>query len=253
MKIYELMETMNITMAFAQTEYSCGHRSSAGVIDEDFEVEDYNGYYVHTLGKKECLIFLEPVDRLCFDCEDERKELENRVYIDELEQPVGFDKVTLYHGLYAFETDINCDFDPEDCWFLDPDMEIEEPDHTKQITSNFNTIKEHPEYQICTSTSAIGEIGLILKGDVLVASNIDLYSQIDFKRDNRRYITKDTFRAEGIIYDAKDLEKKWDHDEIIVQNTIIDSIWVKDDTDNKYKELAIKLAKENDLKLIIIK
>ena len=151
----------------------------------------------------------------------------SRIYVDTLDRrPVGFDNKELYHGFNAFFTGKPYDY-------------------------KFNTLMNNPHRQICTSTKYLGMMGVKVVGEVLMASSYDLFSGID-KETGRRWF--DSNDIDNIVYDYNDLELHEDDDEenneIIMKNTKITAIWVTEDAPNKLKELAVKLAKENDLPLI---
>lgn len=152
----------------------------------------------------------------------------SKIYCDQITREVkGFDKVQLYHGFNAFFT-------------------------SKPYKTCFNTLKKHPEYQICTSTKYIGMMGVTIEGDILVASNIDLFSGIDKEDNNRRYF--DEKQLKNLVYDYADLELHEDdpeeNNEIVIHNTNITGVWVTSDAPEKLRQLAIDTAKENNLPLI---
>ena len=94
-------------------------------------------------------------------------------------------------------------------------------------------------------------MGVKVVGEVLMACSYDLFSGID-KETGRRWF--DSNDMDNIVYDYNDLELLEDdneeNNEIIMKNFKITAIWVTSDASNKLKELAAKLAKENDLPLI---
>ena len=149
-----------------------------------------------------------------------------KVYCDTCERPTGFDNVTLYHGFNAF-----CSMKPYDY--------------------KFNTLMNHPERQICTSTKYLGMMGVTVTGTVLMASSYDLCSCVD-KETNRRWF--DERDIEYLVSDYSELEHHWDDDEenneIVVTNVKITGIWVTSDANNSTKDTAIRLAKEYNLPII---
>ena len=138
----------------------------------------------------------------------------------------SFKGVTLYHGFNAFHT-----FKP---WEY-----------------KFNTLKNNPQRQICTSTKYLGYMGVIVDGDILMASSYDLLSSVE-KDTNRRYF--DDKNIDSIVYDYNDLELHeddiYENNEIIVTNVKIKAIWVTSDAPNKLKAFAKDLAEKNNMPLV---
>ena len=155
------------------------------------------------------------------------KKNNNRIYCDTMTRPEGFDNVTLYHGFNAF--------------FV-----------TKSYKQCFYDLMNHPEWQICTSTKYLGMIGVVVTGDVLMASSYDLFSGIDEENNNRRFFDKNDM--DSIVYNYEDLELHEDDDdennEIVVQNTKIKAIWVTEDANNKIREIASELSEKTNLPII---
>ena len=151
----------------------------------------------------------------------------SRIYCDEINKEVkGFEDVVLYHGFNAFFK-------------------------SRPIIDSFKDILAHPEYQICSSTKWLGLIGVVVEGDILVASSYDLTSGID-RENNRRYF--DEKQLSDLVYDYADLELHIDDDEenneIVITNVKIKGVWVTSDASNKHKEFAKKLAEKYNLPLI---
>lgn len=151
----------------------------------------------------------------------------SRIYCDEINKEVkGFENVMLYHGFNAFFK-------------------------SRPIIESFKDLLAHPEYQICTSTKWLGLIGVVVEGDILVASSYDLTSGID-RENNRRYF--DEKQLSDLVYDYADLELHEDDDEenneIVITNVKIKGVWVTSDASNKHKEFAKKLAEKYNLPLI---
>lgn len=152
----------------------------------------------------------------------------SKIYCDTIAKEVkGFDNVTLYHGFNAF--------------FV-----------SRPYRTCFNTLMKHPEYQICTSTKYIGMLGVTIKGDILLASSYDLFSGIDRDDNNRRYF--DDKDLNNLVYDYNDLllheDDEEENNEIVIHNTTITGVWITEDAPNKLKQLAVDIAKENNLPLI---
>ena len=149
-----------------------------------------------------------------------------RVYCDTMEQPTGFDNVTLYHGFNAF-----CSMKPYDY--------------------KFKTLMNNPQRQICTSTKYLGMMGVTVTGTVLMASSYDLCSSVDKDTGRRWFDSRD---IDNIVSDYSELEHHWDDDEenneIVVTNVKITGIWVTSDANNSIRDIAIRLAKEYNLPVI---
>ena len=152
--------------------------------------------------------------------------LNNRVYCDECVRPTGFDNVTLYHGFNAFF-------------------------RGKPYEYKFNTLMNSPHRQICTSTKYLGYMGVIVEGDILMASSYDLFSGVE-EGTNRRYF--DDKDIDNIVYNYNDLELHEDdedeNNEIVVTNVKIKAIWITSDAPNKLKAIAKELAEENNIPLV---
>ena len=149
-----------------------------------------------------------------------------RVYCEDCIRPTGFDNVTLYHGFNAF-----CSMKPYDY--------------------KFNTLINHPERQICTSTKYLGMMGVTVTGTVLMASSYDLCSSVD-KETNKRWF--DERDMEYLVSDYSELKHHWDdeeeNNEIVVTDVKITGIWITSDANNSIRDTAIKLAKEYNLPII---
>ena len=222
------------------TVYKCGHESKYYATYDDSILEKHLGEFVkyeivedYKITKKmisdKAILVYQEVEYRCASCWSWE---EIRMYCDELPKPIGFDKVTKYHGLAAFSG----------------------ADTMLLVLNNLKTINEHPEYQICCSTKALGDIGVVIEGDTLVASNVDLWTYIDPEKDNRRYfLYKDGLknqRANGIIYNASELDDTlWDHSEIVTENNKIAYILLKET--HKYDNKELELLKDTANKLNI--
>lgn len=157
------------------------------------------------------------------------------IYCDSQPRPRGFKNMELYHGLLAFSK--------KDGIYGTDDS---------QVFENFCGIYDNPKWQICCSTAALGYIGLVITGDVITASNIDLYSKVD--EDGRRYYVKTSHpndrATRGIISSASYLKKIGNmHDEIVVQNSKIIAIWVKPEANDEMLNTAKYIAEEFNIEL----
>ena len=152
--------------------------------------------------------------------------LNNRVYCDECVRPTGFDNVTLYHGFNAFF-------------------------RGKPYEYKFNTLMNNPHRQICTSTKYLGMLGVIVEGDILMASSYDLCSAVE-KDTNRRYFHSRDMKH--LVNDYSELELHEDdeeeNNEIVVTDVKITGIWITSDANNSIRDTAIRLAKEYNLPII---
>ena len=150
-----------------------------------------------------------------------------KIYCDTLKGIVNqesFKGVKLFHGFNAFHS-----FKPWDY--------------------KLNTLMQHPERQICTSTKFLGLMGVVVEGDILIASSYDLCSCVD---GNRRYF--DEKEMHNLVSNYEDLELHEDdpeeNNEIVITNVVIKAIWITSDAPNSVKAIAAKLAEENNLPLM---
>ena len=116
-------------------------------------------------------------------------------------------------------------------------------------------VAEHPEYQICCAhkMKPVGNIGFYIKGKVLCASNHDLHSAINEQTGEREF-RFDIDRE--MIYTKEEIDiDKYGHMEIILQDTRIEGIWVRDMFKYQYSYeveelLAATGLKEEDVRYI---
>lgn len=110
--------------------------------------------------------------------------------------------------------------------------------------SRIEEIYDCYDMEICTSTEMIGPYGVSVYGDIQVASKCDLWSTID-PDDGTRIFNEDSLE---LIKDPQDLyDVNGDHNEIIITNTVIESIWCKDWVDDKTKARLKDLAKKMEV------
>ena len=152
-----------------------------------------------------------------------------KIYCDTLQGTVNqesFKGIRLYHGFNAFHSPKPWDY-------------------------KFNTLKNNPQRQICTSTKYLGLMGVIVEGDILIASSYDLCSCVE-KDSNRRYF--DERELYNLVDDYKDLELHEDdneeNNEIVVTNIVIKAIWITSDAPNSVKAISVRLAEENNIPLV---
>jgi hypothetical protein len=158
--------------------------------------------------------------------------LETKIYCNEMPRPIGFENVTIYRGLNAYYGKSTFD----------------------SIFNAFIDLIDNPMKQVCCSTHTIGDIGVVLEGDVIMASNMDLQSKMD-EETNRRYYIPDGIREEHIIYDAKDLEDNnyGINDEIIMENVKVKAIWLSYSCDDLSLFVAEHISKVYGLKIIDVR
>lgn len=227
-EIYEAYGLVDVRYVLA---YNCGHEKELDMDDTeclswnypDKAVEYYESYQD---GKLLINVIVYHVNEDCEGCW--------LLYVDTLPAPQGFDDVVLYHGLDAYKTVIG-----------QPKLSLED------VSNRVYNIIDNSKWQICCSTKPIGYIGIVVKGNVLCASNKDLCSGIDKKSGYRRYVDKRSERFSHVISHANQLDSSiWDHDEIITDNSKPAAIWVKSDVDNRVIAFAMSLAKELNIPFI---
>lgn len=99
--------------------------------------------------------------------------------------------------------------------------------------------------QICTSTRRIGCLGVSVKGEVLLATDDDMWSRID-PDTGKRYIEYDQNQG-SIVFNTFDLWERGrenDHTEVIMTNYQITAIWYTPNCREFVKKEAIKIAAE---------
>lgn len=167
--------------------------------------------------------------QLCTKCYKESCE---KIHCKDMPRPVGFENVTKYHGIVALSrTNLNDGIR-----------------HLEKVVNN-------PTYETCCATEPIGALGVILDGEVITASNIDLYSHVD---ENGRYfeVEENGDAYNGIIHYAEDLVIETDdntmNNELVTINNKIVKIWVSKYADNREKQAAKYLAKKYDVDLVVV-
>ena len=150
----------------------------------------------------------------------------SKIYCDTIQgiNRESFNNVTLYHGFNAF--------------FV-----------SKSYITCFNEVLKNKHYQICTSTKYLGMMGVTVKGHILTASSYDLFSGIDRENNCRRYFDRKNMKH--LVYNYKDLlhheDDEEENNEIVIDNATITGLWATSDAPDKLKDLAKKLAEENNL------
>ena len=230
---------MNITEAIEAYVFECGH-TEYEEFDLDFAhhhtIDEFDSFEINENNE---LVLIRHTSGLCEECEWKQgmkgmgQKLEQVIYCEDMPRPEGFDNVVKYHGLAAYSG-------------------------TKEATGaeeNAIAIQENPEWQICCSTRPIGPIGLVIEGTTITASNVDLYTRVDLENGKRYFVITDDKHdraCRGIIHSASQLEKKWDHDEIVTQNNSIARVWIKDWAIEDFGDLANELCEIFNVKLEMI-
>ena len=217
MRIYDMFMENNCEEIIERTMFTCGHFRDYEVVDDyNMEVmfEEFEGtlanYIRHNMmstntdkydavkieGKN--LIAEIHVDSKCTDCEHI---IERRVCIN-TPRPQGFEDMVFMHGICALSrTDIT------------------------QGIKHIVKVLTDATYETCCSSECIGPVGIALKGEVITASNIDLFTRVG--EDGHRYydVTKDN--EEYIIYDAKDMAPNefGVNDEFVTINNELQYVW----------------------------
>lgn len=232
-----LVEELHVEEVIRVSMYECGHKQTRKV--NMISIDSISISDAHSWKHEDNKIYMYyKVNDKCPTCilfeEDDDDDYCERIYCDEMPRPEGFESVKLYHGLAAFSGATN----------------------VQGAMNNAINLMEHSEYQICTATHAIGPIGLLIQGTVLMASNVDLGSRIDPK-NNRRYVDffADDYRLKGIVHHADQLKKELDsegNNEVITTNNKVAAIWVYDWASNEFKDMAKELCNKYNLELIIL-
>lgn len=232
-----LVEELHVEEVIRVSMYECGHKQTRKV--NMISIDSISISDAHSWKHEDNKIYMYyKVNDKCPTCilfeEDDDDDYCERIYCDEMPRPEGFESVKLYHGLAAFSGATN----------------------VQGAMNNAINLMEHSEYQICTATHAIGPVGLLIQGTVLMASNVDLGSRIDPK-NNRRYVDffADDYRLKGIVHRADQLKKELDsegNNEVITTNNKVVAIWVYDWASNEFKDMAKELCNKYNLELIIL-
>lgn len=196
----------------------------------DSRVDEYGYFFIDE--RHNCLVLVEYANDECFECEESQYETP-KIYCSDMPKPEGFESVVKYHGIVALSRQ-------------DLDAGIK---HLRKVVTT-------PSYETCCATAPIGAIGAILNGDVITASNKDLYSQVGSKG---RYfeLEEEGDAYYGIIHYADQL-KPADTDgamycnELVTINNSVDCIWVKIWATEEEKRAAIELSEFYEVELMVI-
>lgn len=251
MYIEDYMMENDMDHVIVITQYKCGHELKyCATYDDNILLETLDKYEKYEtiedyqITKKmiadKALILYVTSESKCVGCWN--VSFITKIYCSECEHPTGFETINKYHGIAAFTGYTNM----------------------AHAINNLLNLYKHPEYEICCSSNKLnGQIGVEVDGDVIVASNMDLWTYID-PNNNKRYYEYDPFeknplaktrRADYIITDASQLDSTiWDHNELVTTNIKIKNIWLKSNNDftNEDIELLINTAKELNIEIVII-
>lgn len=195
-------------------------------------VDEYDYFFIDE--RHDSLVLVEYANDECFECEESQYETP-KIYCSDMPRPVGFENVVKYHGIVALSRQ-------------DLDAGIK---HLRKVVTT-------PSYETCCATAPIGAIGAILNGDVITASNKDLYSQVDYSEGKRYFELEEEGDAYyGIIHYANQLRPANTDgamycNELITINNSVDCIWVKIWATEEEKRAAIELAEFYEVELMII-
>lgn len=193
-------------------------------------VDEYGYFFIDE--RHDRLVLVEYAYDECFECEESQYDTP-KIYCSDMPKPVGFENVVKYHGIVALSRQN-----------LEAGIK-----HLRKVVTT-------PSYETCCATAPIGAIGAILNGDVITASNKDLYSQVGSKG---RYfeLEEEGDAYYGIIHYADQL-KPADTDgamycnELVTINNSVDCIWVKIWATEEEKRAAIELSEFYEVELMII-
>ena len=186
-------------------------------LEDIYEDKTEDDYEIETTSTS--LILITRTDK-CNDCKL------GKTYVKDMPRPTGdFDSIDKYHGILAY---------------MRSDM-LAAKNHLHKVLTDSN-------YETCTSTEPLGNVGVILQGTVLCASNMDLCSKTD---SNGRFIYIHEVE-QYIIYDAQDMSFGTDgmNDELITKDNTLVSVWYKEHATNEEKELAKELADYYNVPLV---
>lgn len=195
-------------------------------------VDEYSYFFIDE--KHDRLVLVEYAYDECFECEESQYDTP-KIYCSDMPKPVGFENVVKYHGIVALSRQN-----------LEAGIK-----HLRKVVTT-------PSYETCCATAPIGAIGAILNGDVITASNKDLYSQVDYSKGKRYFELEEEGDAYyGIVHYADQLRPA-DTDgamycnELVTINNSVECIWVKIWATEEEKRAAIELSEFYEVELMII-
>lgn len=196
----------------------------------DSSVDEYGYFFIDE--RHDRLVLVEYANDECFECEESQYETP-KIYCSDMPKPEGFESVVKYHGIVALSRQ-------------DLDAGIK---HLRKVVTT-------PSYETCCATAPIGALGAILNGDVITASNKDLYSQVGSKG---RYfeLEEESDAYYGIIHYADQLRPANTDgamycNELVTINNSVDCIWVKIWATEEEKRAAIELSEFYEVELMVI-
>jgi hypothetical protein len=219
------MKEHNVSQAVLITKYACHCTETHTRSINYFDMRSTFSYMCHVVQYNNGYIEIHVFEESDFKCEVCAPPVQ---YCDELSKPVGFDHRHFFHGTMAYN---HCTLEESIQRAID--------------------VMDNPSWQICCSTRPLGPWGIMTKGNVLAVSNIDLCSQID--EHGRRYYDAGHWRAESMVYSPKDIDNtKWHHNEIVMNNHKLTSLWVSNEAPTEVAEAVLSLAKKLNLRCMFI-
>lgn len=165
-------------------------------------------------------LILEETVSMCKKCTS------SSAYAYNLTPPTGFDGVVLHHGLSAFGKDLD----------------------VNRLFNRVDRLMNESNIDICCCTEAhIGPFGISLEGDVLAASNSDLFSY----RHGDRIKIENKYADRLVSSKSELMQLGAGYDEIIASNIKIKSFWIKKEAKN-YHAIVQELADKYNLKLEVV-
>ena len=219
------MKKHNVSQAVLITKYPCHCTETHTRSIEYFDKRSVFNYMCHIVQYDNGYVEVHVFEESDFKCEVCAPPVQ---YCDELQKPLGFDDRYYFHGTMAYN---HCTIEESMQRILD--------------------VNSNPSWQICCSTRPLGPCGIMVKGDVIAVSNIDLCSQLD---DNgRRYYDAGHWRASSMVYSLKDIDNtKWHHNEIVVRDHYIASLWVNEDAPTEVAIAISDLAKKLNVRWMYV-
>lgn len=202
------------------TKCKCGCSYSESVDSMEFMLHTKALKSFHYEYNEDKLVLTEEVS-VCNKC------TANSIHAYKLTAPTGFSDVLLYHGLAAFGKDL---------------------DMNRTLRRVERLHEEHLIDICCCTTACIGPFGITLTGDVLAASNSDLFSY----RDGDRIMIETKYSDRLVNSFDQLMQTDVGYDEIIATNIKIKGFWIKKEAMSVHHELVKKLASKYDVELIIV-
>ena len=223
--IVKFMKKHKLNKAMVVYKYLCHCTKTVERDIEFFDIRSVLYYRYNTVqydnGYAEVHVFVD-LDYKCDTCAPPVQ------YCDELPKPIGFDNRHYFHGVMAYN---HCTIEESVQRAID--------------------IKDNSSWQICCSTRPLGTWGVMVKGDVITVSNIDLCSSID--EHGRRYFDARHWRANSIVFSLSEIDNtKWHHNEIVVRDHKVTHLWVREDASTDVLDIVSDLAKKLNVKWMFV-